>query len=94
MSALTKIFVVLLVVLSIIETAGMVVYVNRSDAFVKSNKDLTTKLRAMVARCRGYGVRPAAHLCTVLGSTRMISANCSTVRPACASARLRFSLAI
>lgn len=46
MSALTKIFVVLLVILSIVETAGMVVYVNRSDHFVKSNKDLETKLAA------------------------------------------------
>ena len=49
MSALTKIFVVLLVILSIIQTAGIVVYVNRSDAFIKSNNDLKTKLAAAQA---------------------------------------------
>lgn len=49
MSALTKIFVVLLVILSIIETAGMVVYVNRSEAFTKSTTDLKAKVAAAQA---------------------------------------------
>lgn len=38
MSVLTKTFVLLVVILSIVETAGMVVYVNRSQNFVTSDK--------------------------------------------------------
>lgn len=49
MSALTKIFVVLLVVLSIVETAGMVVYVNRSEQFATTVKNLNGKLAAATA---------------------------------------------
>lgn len=49
MSALTKIFVVLLVILSIIETAGMVVYVNRSESFTMANKSLSAKVAAAQA---------------------------------------------
>ena len=49
MSALTKIFVVLLVILSIMETAGLVVYVNRSEAFTKTNSDLKAKVAAAQA---------------------------------------------
>jgi hypothetical protein len=37
-SVLTKTFVLLVVILSIVETAGMVVYVNRSQNFVTSDK--------------------------------------------------------
>ena len=44
MSALTKVFVVLLVILSIIETAGMVVWVNRQPAFAKETTRLHQQL--------------------------------------------------
>jgi hypothetical protein len=50
LSALTKIFVVLLVILSIVETAGMVVWVNRSQNFTKTMNDQTTKLKSAQAQ--------------------------------------------
>jgi hypothetical protein len=48
-SALTKIFVVLNVILSIVLTAGMVVWVNRTQNFVKAQNDMKAKLAAVTA---------------------------------------------
>jgi hypothetical protein len=48
-SALTKIFVVLLVVLSIVETAGMVVWVNRTPSYLEAQKQLNAKWNAAKA---------------------------------------------
>lgn len=50
MSALTKIFVVLNVLLSIVLAAGVVVWVNRSENFVKSATANNAKLKADEAR--------------------------------------------
>lgn len=55
MSALTKVFVLLLVVLSLVETAGIVVYVNRSQNFAQSltasrNEVAAAKADATAAR--------------------------------------------
>lgn len=44
MSALTKVFVLLQVVLSMLLVAGLVVYVNQSEKFTDSNKALSTRL--------------------------------------------------
>lgn len=49
MSALTKLFVILHVVLSMLLVAGLVVYVNQSDNYTTVNKDLSAKLTAAEA---------------------------------------------
>jgi hypothetical protein len=50
-SALTKVFVLLLVVLSLILTAGTVVYVNRADSFAKTLNDIKNEnLRLTAAK--------------------------------------------
>ena len=49
MSTLTKIFVVLLVVLSLVQTAGIVVYVNRSEFYSQSLKNSAASLAAAKA---------------------------------------------
>jgi hypothetical protein len=48
-SALTKIFVVLVVLLAIIQTAGMVVWINRSEQFQTSIKKLKDDVKAKEA---------------------------------------------
>ena len=50
MSALTKIFVVLNVLLSIVLAAGVVVWVNRSENFVKAATANNARLKADEAR--------------------------------------------
>jgi len=59
-SALTKIFVILLVVLSLVETAGIVVYVNRSENFALSNKNLKDSVAAEKAKASAADDRAAA----------------------------------
>ena len=49
MSALTKIFIVLLVILSIAQTAGTVVWVNRTQNFVKAQNDIKANLAKKTA---------------------------------------------
>lgn len=50
MSALTKIFVLLLIILSIVETAGIVVYVNRQEYYAASLTSTKAQLAAATAR--------------------------------------------
>jgi vacuolar-type H+-ATPase subunit I/STV1 len=50
LSVLTKVFVVLLVVLSIVLTASMVVFVNRVENFKKNYTDATTQLQTERSR--------------------------------------------
>lgn len=50
MSALTKIFVVLVVILAIVQTAGMVVWVNRSQNYVTTQNKLSSDLKIANAR--------------------------------------------
>ena len=49
MSALTKVFVVLVVILAIIETAGVTVFVNRQQSFAKLTDNLKSRLQAAQA---------------------------------------------
>jgi hypothetical protein len=57
LSALTKIFVVLLVILSIVLTAGMVVWVNRSEHFITSNKTTMDQLKASKIEAANYNAQ-------------------------------------
>lgn len=50
MSPLTKVFVLLLVILSLILTAGMVVYVNRQESFVQIKKAQDAKISELTAK--------------------------------------------
>ena len=60
MSVLTKVFVILLVVLSLVETAGIVVFVNRTENFAVSNKNLKDGLAAQQAKASAADDRAAA----------------------------------
>ena len=53
MSALTKVLIVLLVILSIVETAGLVVWVNRQEQYVVVNKNQAQQLAAALADNNG-----------------------------------------
>lgn len=50
MSVLTKTFVLLVIILAIIETAGMVVYVNRSQNFVTADKSQKAAIALQTAK--------------------------------------------
>ncbi len=47
MSTLTKLFVVLLVIVSLLQTAATVVFINQSDAFVVNQRGLEDKVRGL-----------------------------------------------
>jgi len=59
-SALTKVFVILLVILSLVETAGIVVFVNRSENFALSVKNLKDNVAAQQAKATSADDRAAA----------------------------------